>query len=135
MPRDPALAKIHIARKELRLSDEDYRAILHRVAGVESSSKLSPPAVLQVLAEFERLGWRPSFSGQRRRSDKPGVRLVFGLWRELAERKLVENPSRRALLAFVERQTGIADPEWLTQAQINKVVEGLKAMLARGRDR
>jgi len=130
--RDPGLAKIHMAKKDLRLEEADYRAILTRVAGVDSAARLTPAAQARVLAEFGRLGWKPSFRGARRRSDKPGVRLIFGLWRELAETGVVANGSRQALLAFVKRQTGVDDPEWLKPNEVSKVVEGLKAMKARG---
>lgn len=132
MAHDAALIKIQIARKELRLIEQDYRAILMRVAGVESASKLTASCQLKVLAEFERLGWKPTFRDHRRKSDKPGVRLIFGLWKELGQRGIVANGSRPALLAFVKRQTGVDDPEWLKPAEVSKVIEGLKAMKARG---
>ena len=35
------LAKIHIARKELGMEEEDYRAMLQDVAGVGSSADLT----------------------------------------------------------------------------------------------
>ena len=131
MSRDAALAKIHIARKELGLTEENYRAILNRVGGVDSASKLAPAAQIRVLGEFERLGWKPSFRGKRKLSSKPGVRLIFGLWKELGQKGLITNASRPALLAFVKRQTGVDDPEWLKPAEVNSVVEALKAMRAR----
>jgi len=133
--RSPALAKIHIARKELRLIEQDYRAILMRIAGVTSSAQLTPAAQLKVLAEFERLGWKPVFRGPHKQSDKPGVRLIFGLWTECGRRGIVQDGSRRALCAFVERQTGVAQPDWLTPHQVNVVVEGLKAMIGRAKAR
>lgn len=54
-----SLAKIHIARRQLGLDDDVYRSILRRVAGVDSSKALTPRQVSRVLAEFERLGWKP----------------------------------------------------------------------------
>ena len=138
MTRSAALAKIHIARKDLGLAEEDYRAILLRVAGADSAAKLTPAAHEQILAEFQRLGWKPAFkdqAGAAKRSAKPGVRLIFGLWTECGRRGIVNDGSRQALLAFVERQTGVAQPDWLTPQQVNKVVEGLKAMIARAKVR
>lgn len=143
MARSAALAKIHIACKDLGLAEEDYRAILRRVAGADSAAKLTPAAHEAILTEFQRLGWKPAFrqadgkraEGSAKRSAKPGVRLIFGLWTECARRRIVQDGSRRALLAFVARQTGIAQPDWLTPEQVNIVVEGLKAMIARAKAR
>lgn len=132
MTRSPALAKIHIAKKELGLADDDYRAILTRVTGQNSASKLTAPAQEAVLTEFARLGWKPGFkSFDGKKSSKPGVRLIFGLWAECARRGAINDGSRKALLAFTERQTGITNPDWLTPAQASLVTEGLKAMVAR----
>ncbi|WHS58644.1 regulatory protein GemA [Pseudomonas sp. G2-4] len=57
--RNANLSKIHIAKKDLGLDDETYRALLNRVAGVKSAKDLGPIKVVAVLAEFERLGWKP----------------------------------------------------------------------------
>lgn len=54
-----SLAKIHIAKSQLGLDDETYRAILARIAGVRSAKDLSPRQIGAVIAEFVRLGWVP----------------------------------------------------------------------------
>lgn len=55
--RNLQLSKIHIAKKDLGLDDETYRALLGRVAGVSSAKDLNPRQIGAVLAEFGRLGW------------------------------------------------------------------------------
>lgn len=55
--RNVQLSKIHIAKKDLGLDDETYRALLARVAGVRSAKDLSPRQIGAVLAEFGRMGW------------------------------------------------------------------------------
>lgn len=57
MPKQSLLAKIHIARQQLAMDDESYRALLTRVAGVSSSRNLSDKKALAVIKEFQRLGW------------------------------------------------------------------------------
>ncbi|MFL1552480.1 gp16 family protein [Pseudomonas sp. D47] len=54
-----SLAKIHIAKSQLGLDDDTYRALLARVAGVRSAKDLSPRQIGAVIAEFVRLGWMP----------------------------------------------------------------------------
>lgn len=57
--RRAQLAKIHIARQQLNMDDESYRAMLQRVAGVKSSKDLGPRQMSAVLAAFQRLGFVP----------------------------------------------------------------------------
>lgn len=51
-------ALIHVAKGQLHMADEDYRAMLRRAAGVSSSSELDEAGFENVMAEFERLGFR-----------------------------------------------------------------------------
>lgn len=53
------LSKIHIAKQQLGMDDDIYRALLARVTGVHSSKDLNSVQASRVLSEFERLGWVP----------------------------------------------------------------------------
>lgn len=70
-PRQRDLAAIHAARKQLRMDDDAYRALLTRVsatcgAACRSSAELSAPQRAAVLDEMRRLGAvRPAASGKR----------------------------------------------------------------------
>jgi phage gp16-like protein len=119
--RRPLLARVHVARKELALEESSYRAILGRVTGCRSAGDLTVRQLKAVLVEFQRLGLKP----HRKPSGKAHVRKIFALWASMKPH--LTDPSRDALRAFVARQTGVGDPEWLTPAQANKVTEGLKA--------
>lgn len=123
--RRALIARVHVARKELALTEESYRAVLARITGRESAAALDLAQLRAVIQEFERLGLKPLV----KRSPKPHVRKVFALW--AAMKPHLSDPSREALRAFVKRQTGVADPEWLTPAQANQVTEGLKAWRVR----
>jgi len=125
--RRAMLAKLHIAKKEMALADETYRAILQRIAAKASASDCTDAQLDTVLAEFKRLGWKPKT--KRPRSAVPHVRLVYALWTELRPR--LKDGSDAALRSFVHRQTGMDSPEWLDAPQATKVIEGLKAWLAR----
>lgn len=152
-PRQNLLAQIHIARKQLGLSEPEYRDLLVAATGKNTSSIMSPAELGLVIEAMVKAGFKPVFKGAPRASDpKSGdrfsggsdaqevkksarkvVRLIFGLWSELGARGIVENGSREALLAFVKRQTGIDHPDWLDNKQASSVVEALKAMLNRAR--
>ena len=65
-------AVIHVAKHQLQMPDEDYRALLQRAAGVNSSAELDETGFTAVMAEFERLGFR----SKRHRvnlSSRPGM--------------------------------------------------------------
>ena len=141
MSRNADLAKIHIARKDLGLTEGDYRALLARVAGVDSAAKLGPDGHKAVLAELKRLGFRvrPKIAGRvEAPGDRAHVGKVFALWREAAESGAIRDGSDAALRSFVRRQTkgpdspeGVAAAQFLTPKQATRVIEGLKAIMAR----
>ncbi len=139
-PADPhrgaMLAKLHIARKQLAMEEGSYRALLARVAGVESAALCDAAGLARVLAEFERLGF--SAARPARRDRKPHVRKIWAIWGDL--KPLLDQADDDALRGFVRRQTrsaknpeGVSAPEWLDGIEAAKVIEGLKGWLARVR--
>jgi predicted DNA-binding transcriptional regulator YafY len=72
-------------------------------------------------------GKKPAFKP----SSKAHVRKVFAVWKAMCDAGIPDNRTRAGLVAFVKRQTGVDDPEWLTPDQANKVTEGLKAWAKR----
>lgn len=138
MPGNPLHAQIHIAKAQLRLDDEAYRAILKRTTGQASSSGLNDRQRRAALKEFRRLGFstRPKANTDRYRptSDKLYVRKIFAIWGELKRTGVWRDRRRISLLHFVEKMTGVADPDWLEEAQASDVIEALKAMKRRGKN-
>jgi phage gp16-like protein len=55
--RNRQLARIHIAKKQLGLSDDVYRGILLQVGGVNSSGDLDEAGRARVLDHFRHLGF------------------------------------------------------------------------------
>lgn len=136
--RRAMIAKLHIAKKDLALADDSYRAILTRVTGRDSSTACTEPQLHAVLAEFKRLGWKgpAAGGGKRRASGKSWVRKVWAVWGDL--KPLLDDPNDDTLRAFVKRQTrsaknpdGIGDPEWLQPNDATAVIKGLEGWLAR----
>ncbi len=135
VPADPArgrlLALIHIARKDLNLDVDDYRAVVLRVTGAPTCSEAPIPALMRLVEEFKRLGWKPKLPSCRTTdSGKPHVRKVYAIWNDMAP-LLASGGTREALRAFVVRQTGVSAPEFLDGDQARLVIEALKAWKAR----
>lgn len=56
--RRSQLAQIHIAKKDLGLDDDTYRALMIDVAGVDSAADLTAKQRRAVLERFEEKGWK-----------------------------------------------------------------------------
>lgn len=69
--RNSLLAKVHIAKAQLKLDDEAYRAVLGRF-GVASARDLDLPGLEKLLHHFCKLGWEATPSRTRKR-DKHGA--------------------------------------------------------------
>lgn len=57
MPTKSQLARVHIAKRDLQLSDSMYRSFLNLCFGKRSAKDLSPPEVEALLTHFKGLGW------------------------------------------------------------------------------
>jgi phage gp16-like protein len=122
-----ALAKIHIAKKQLGLEDDDYRALLARTTGKSSLRAMSTQEHVQVIKELERIGFKP-----RHKIDGPYAKKLQALWLSAYNLGIVENPSDEAMLGFIKRQTGIEHTRFLRDAaDAKKAVEALKGWMAR----
>jgi len=121
------LAAIHIAKKDLGLDDDTYRDVLHRVAKVRSAADLDDVGARRVMAEFNRLG----FEGRSKKSHRPIVAKARAQWIALHNLDEVDNPHDRALDAFGKTITGKDALSLSTNGEVGKVVEALKAWLAR----
>lgn len=131
--RKARIAKLHIAKAQLKLGDDTYRDILRRITKKESSSACSISELDLLLAEMKRLGFADK---QAPLSSKAYVRMIYGLWKDL--KPYVGDSSRAALRSFVRRQTaaetdqkGVSAPEFLTPDEGARVIEALKGWLAR----
>ena len=132
--RRAMLAKVHIARKDLALSEDSYRDVVQRIAGVPSAAGCTDAQLDALLAEFRRLGWKVAH--KRPLCRKPLVRKIYAIWADMAP--LLSDHSAQALRSFVGRQTrdpwrprGVGAPEFLEDEDAHRVIEGLKAWLAR----
>lgn len=129
MPSQKNLAKIHIAKKDLGLSDEAYRDVLRNVCGKESAAQLTDMQAARLLRYFEGRGWKPkkqgSLPGFTTPSD-PQSKKILALWITLHKSGKVRDASTRAMLSFVKRMVRRDRLEWCTVAEKNLVIEALK---------
>jgi phage gp16-like protein len=130
--RRRALAKIHIAKKELGLSEEDYRDLVRSaVPGKESAADLTDTELRQLLDRLAELGWRPRLPRVTERPLPPMVWKARELWLQLHRLGKVRNPSWASLGRFAKRMTGVGDLRRLSVRQATVVIEALKQWLDR----
>lgn len=127
------LSLVHVAKRRLRLDDEAWRAMLARVAGVESSKDLDEAGFAAVMQVLEAAGFKSDFGaanfGNLRHFDMataPQVALIRDLWSELHDGELDEAHLDRWLSRF-----GVSSLRFLTREKARKVIAALKSWKAR----
>lgn len=118
---------------ELHLSDEDLHAVIFRETRKESMKKLTQGEIDTVARVLQNMKDSVNSDPRTKRTDTGGDartvqqrRKIFALTEELGW-----NSDPQRIQGFAKRMTGVDRLEWLNVAQCEKVIEGLKAMVAR----
>jgi phage gp16-like protein len=127
--RRSMLAKVHLAKKQLQLHDDDYRAIVLDQTGHLSAGDCTDAQLSKLLAALSSKGFRATKS--RRAADSPIALKARALWISLYHLGAVHNPAEEALEAFAARQLKVERLQWANQSQGYKLIEALKAMAQR----
>lgn len=128
---------VHVAKRDLRMVDADYRAVLLRASGgVHDSSKaMSVTELEKVMSHLRLCGFKVRTKGKsrpdrpaapRRQADDPEARKIRALWLMLHDLGAVKNPSEAALAAYVKRLTKVDDLHWVNGLQAETLIETLK---------
>ena len=62
MPTNAELAKVHIAKRDLKLTDPLYRGFLNVLFGETSAKDLTHEQIEELLEHFKSLGWQSSYT-------------------------------------------------------------------------
>jgi hypothetical protein len=112
------IALIHIVKKELGISDEDYRCILKRIAGVDSSKDLDEAKFRKLMYFFVRSDYY--------RANDFGMTLKQKLFIKALARQLGWDPDH--LTNFIRKYYHREGVEALTRQEASHVIESLKAI-------
>jgi phage gp16-like protein len=134
--RRAMLAKIHVAKKQLGLADDDYRQIMLDETGRSSAADCTEAELERALERFEARGFKPlpkagATSPANRPAQHPMARKARALWISLHHLNAVQNASEKALEAFAKRQLKCERLVWANQSDAYKLIEALKAMAVR----
>ncbi len=126
------LAKIHIAKKQLGLKDEEYSAILNAY-DVTSSKDLTITQAEDLIEKLKKLGFKPAGKNSGKYSELKGrdkyyatpkqLRTIEWLWHKNSRSKTPEG-----LRKFIERATGKSHITFLEKEDASKVIIALKKL-------
>lgn len=141
--RRKTISAIHILKTELKLSEDDYRALLQQLVGKQSCKDMTDAELQVVNTHMGKLSKRmgtakPVPAAKRPHADKPQLRKLAAMWWALADIAVVTRPDSphdcmKAVEAWAKRQAGgwklgpIDSLRWASSEQLNKLIEELKA--------
>ena len=133
--RRAMIAKLHIARAQLGMVEDDYVQLLIDHAGVTSSADADDRGLEAALKRMTQLGFRPLPSKPARGNaptarlaDSPSARKARALWISLYQLGAVHSQAESALVAFGKRQLKVEQLQWADQALMYRLIEALKAI-------
>lgn len=125
--RNGLLAKIHIAKKELGLTQDKYEAILSGYE-VDSAKDLTMPDLEGMVKYLKYLGWRPL----RQRKRAPVERMITAMQDRCREMAGQINDGEKRLRGLVKSIGGVDTLEWLRDTmklkQLLAIMEKYKNM-------
>lgn len=139
------IGAIHVLKAKLRLADDDYRALLQGLTLKTSSKDMSPAEQQKVRDHMQGLAERAGVVQPTRRRPMPAARFakskadatpkerkVWALWHQLGRDGVVRDTSPQALNKWIERQIGVSALVFANGAQLDTLIEALKAWQQRG---
>lgn len=133
--RKKKLSLIHIAKKAVGLSDENYQALLWGAAGVTSAKDLEwEDQFAAVMDCFNRLGFK-SYKAQGKTNSRPERKDEWGCTKdqrakiEVMWQTCARNKRAKSLYAFIKRITHVDHPRFLRPGLARKVILALEKMM------
>ena len=127
-PKQPNyIAAIHAAQGKLRLTEDDARSLKLAVIGVDSCKNMTSAQQAKLLNHLNKLVIE---LGSRVTKDSRW-RKARATWHALHRTGKVQTNTDRAMHLWIKRKTGIDHWLWLSDREVNEVIESLKAWLER----
>jgi phage gp16-like protein len=122
--RKAITARIHIAKKELALDDDTYRAMLQQVTNHHSCADMYISDLYKVMEHLKKLGYKPAARkfGKRPNPPKDKEALMGKVEALLADRGLHWNYAH----AMAQRMFQVEKVDWLDRDQLWRLVASLQ---------
>ena len=129
---------IHVARRDLDMADDAYRAVVADLtSGKTSSADCSVPQLERIIDHLKKAGFKvrkpktAKPTETRPMQTDPESRKLRAVWLLLHEIGVTTSNSEASLAAYVKRMAGVDDLRFTRGADKYRVIEGLKAWAAR----
>ena len=137
-PRNGALARIHILKKECGLSDDEYRDLIQALTNGQKRSAgdcdyTERERIAAHLAGLSRR-LRPQAAKAPRAARKPlsgPQSKVFAMWKRMEAAGALRSGEYSSLRTFVQRQTGLSDLAFCDGQACSTLIESIKAWAKR----
>ncbi len=131
--RNGLLAKVHIAKAQLRLSDDQYEAVL-RGFKVGSAKEMTIPQLEDLVKYFRRLGFRPIRARWLKPHDERTTDdQVIALWKRAREIAADLDGGTARLQGLVKKICGVEALEWCRdEARLERLLKVLGEIRERG---
>lgn len=123
---------IRVAKAQVGMSEDDYRALLRSITGQESAKALTPKTFKVLMDRFERMGFR-STAAKKDAARHPGKateaqrRKARALWAEFTDGEGTDAGLRH----WMEKRGYGSSPEFLDGKDATRVIGALNNMKAR----
>lgn len=131
------ISLLHVAKKQLNLADEDYRAVLLRYGRRESARDLDQSGFDHVMKYMTAIGFRSTWTkrtfGYRPTMATPAqVDLIRSLWVKYLGKPDVNDTELNNWLGRFQKISAL---RFVDNKKAAKVISALRAMVARQQDR
>ena len=142
--RTSELAKIHLAKKQLGWTEDEYRAAVGSASKGKTTSagELDYRGRFALLELMKKCGFKVTHARKAPLKnpndmtigdDREQVKKIRSLWLELHDFGAVRDSSERALAHYVKRIAGKESPRFLDMDEASNVIETLKKWQTRTR--
>lgn len=137
MIRDQLVRLIHIAKSQLKLDEDTYRAALMAASGKSSCRKMTHAELTRAYDAFVERGFKRRFKRENQRVKgkvkTAEISKIKAVWITMHRQQFITDGSELALNKFVQRQTakenggaGVQEVGWLNGELAYQVLESLK---------
>ncbi|MBP5997443.1 MAG: regulatory protein GemA [Azonexus sp.] len=129
------LALVHLAKKNLAMHDDDYRALLRRAGGVDSAKDLDPQGFAAVMVEFGKLGFESTAASEKRKEPQRAsghatyaqCSYIRRLWQDYKGED--DEPGLRR---WLQHKFKVSHPRFLDADTVRKVIFALQNFKPKG---
>ncbi|WP_066718666.1 MULTISPECIES: regulatory protein GemA [Hyphomicrobiales] len=120
------IAMIQAAKRQLGLSEDEYRGLVRRIGQADSARDLTPAGFTALIRAFETLGFQrtnPPLHVRRGMATPAQLALIEQLWRQWSG-----DENAGAMRAWIERSYKISALRFMTKDHAAMAINALRVM-------